>query len=269
MPELTVLFVGDATRAEFRDARASLDALARVVTAESLEDAAARVATGESLPDVIVVAQAYPGQYSAQGIDRLRRLVPLAPLLGLLGAWCEGETRTGKPWPAAIRVYWHQWPARARQELGWLREGIGASWALPITASEEERILAVSEQPFGPGQGRIGIVSPQFEMQDWLAAACRRRGFTTVWIGEPFASQAPAVAAAIFDATDGCGAESERLRRLVGAVRPARVIALMDFPRAEDRDRLLDAGATAVLSKPFLIEDLYETLDHASQEHPA
>ena len=53
-----------------------------------------------SSPDVIVVAQAFPGQFSHQAIDRLRRLAPLARMVGLMGSWCEGEMRTGSPWPA-------------------------------------------------------------------------------------------------------------------------------------------------------------------------
>jgi DNA-binding NarL/FixJ family response regulator len=67
-------------------------------------------------------------------------------------------------------------------------------------------------------------------------------------------------AAGIFDAGDG-DAEYETLRRLAADLRPAPVIALLGFPRVEDRDRAVAAGAAAVLSKPLLLEDLYWQLD--------
>jgi len=35
----------------------------------------------------------------------------------------------------------------------------------------------------------------------------------------------------------------------------------MDFPRIDDRSRALAAGARAVVSKPFLIEDLFWQID--------
>ena len=89
------------------------------------EKAEAILAAGRFVPDVIVVAQAFPGQFSLDEIDRIRGLAPLARLLGLLGSWCEGEVRTGLPWPAVIRIplsgsfyqYFHWWHST---RLGWL-----------------------------------------------------------------------------------------------------------------------------------------------------
>jgi DNA-binding NarL/FixJ family response regulator len=261
MPELTILIVGHTERAEFREAHASLARLGRIVAAANIDEAVARLADGSLAPDLIVIVQAFPGEFSAEALDRLRQLAPLARVLGLLGAWCEGETRTGKPWPGAIRVYWHEWQPRAAQELPRLREGLGSSWALPLTASEEERFLALAEQPFEPRTGLIAIATLQFDMHDWLAAACRRRGSTTAWLRPPYVAP-EGVTAAIFDATDCQGEELQQLRQLTAALGPTPVVVLMDFPRVEDRDRVLSAGAAAVVSKPLLIEDLFWQLDH-------
>jgi len=263
MPELTILIVGHTERAEFREALASLARLGRLMAATTIEEAVARLADGALAPDLIVVAQAFPGEFSAEALDRLRQLAPLARVLGLLGTWCEGETRTGKPWPGAIRVYWHEWQPRAEQELPQLSEGIGSSWSLPLTASEEERLLAQAEQPLEPRTGLIAIATRQFDMHDWLAAACRRRGSTTVWLRPPYVSP-EGLTAAIFDATDCQGEELQQLRQLTATLSPAPVVVLMDFPRVEDRDRVLAAGAAAVVSKPLLIEDLFWRLDHVT-----
>ena len=67
--------------------------------------------------------------------------------------------------------------------------------------------------------------------------------------------------AAIFDANDRPPYQYEQLRRIAADVRPAPVIALLSFPRPEDRDWALAAGAAAVLSKPFLLVDLLWQLD--------
>jgi CheY-like chemotaxis protein len=49
---------------------------------------------------------------------------------------------------------------------------------------------------------------------------------------------------------------------------PAPIVALLNFPRVEDRDRALAAGAAAVLSKPVLVEDLLWQLRQIAQILP-
>ena len=259
--EISILLVGSTDRPEFRDARTGLDRLGRVVAAAGVPSAAAALADGQVAPDVIVIAQAFPGQFSPEAVDRLRRLAPLARVLGLLGSWCEGEVRTGTPWPAAIRIYWHQWPARFEQELGRLRDGVCSSWALPITASEEERFLAMADVPLPRREGLIAIATPQFEMQDWLSTACRRSGYATVWLRPDRPVRIEGARAAIFDASGSTGDKLAALRRLAAALASAPIVALWDFPRVEDRDRALAAGARAVLSKPLVLEDLFWQID--------
>ena len=50
-----------------------------------------------------------------------------------------------------------------------------------------------------------------------------------------------------------------QLRDRLGPTVP--IVALLGFPRVEDRDRALAAGATAVLAKPLLLDDLFWQLD--------
>ena len=141
---LSILLLGDTNRPEFQEARACLARWGLVVEFADAESAAAALAEGRILPDVIVVAQAFPGQFSHQAIDRLRRVTPLARVLGVMGSWCEGEMRSGSPWPATVRTYWHQWPARCHREFCRFAKGKSCSWALPLTATEEERLLVES-----------------------------------------------------------------------------------------------------------------------------
>jgi CheY-like chemotaxis protein len=257
----TILLVGDTRRREFREADAALERAGDVARAADVEAALGVLEEGRVAPDVIVVAQAQPGQFAPEAVDRLRRLAPLARVLGLLGSWCEGESRTGEPWPAAIRLYWHQWLPQCDRELGRLLDGRGSSWALPATATDDERLLAQSVDPAPRRQGLIALCVRRFEMHDWFATACRRQGYSTVWLrpGEPI--RVDGVRSAVFDGTD-CGPdEVVQIEHLSAELRPAAILALLDFPRIEDHDRALAAGAAAVLSKPLLLDDLFWQLD--------
>lgn len=260
---LAILIVGDIGRAEFRDARRELDRWGAVTAAGSIAEAAVLLDDSSYSPAVIVIAQAYPGEFPAETVERLRRRAPLARLVALLGPWCEGETRSGRPWPGGIRVYWHQWPARAACELARIAGGLFSSWSLPATASEEERYLALSGKPNSICDGLVAVISPHPAMQAWIAAACRRQGFATAEVRPQSEAPVGGVAAAIFDGSEARGVELAELRRWVAAVAPAPLIALLDFPRVEDRDRALEAGAAAVLSKPLVLEDLYWQIEHS------
>jgi len=97
--------------------------------------------------------------------------------------------------------------------------------------------------------------------------ACRAAGYAATGLhpARRWLPMAGAVAA-IFDGTDGRGPEAAPLGRLAAALGGAPISALLDFPRAEDRDRVLACGAAAVLSKPLLLEDLWWQLDHLHEE---
>jgi CheY-like chemotaxis protein len=304
--ELSVLLLGSTDRPEFLEARKALEGLARVIPAPDLDAACAVLAPGDSTwaglsetggreqvaVDMIAVAQVYPGQFSGEAMERLARLAPLARVVGLLGSWCEGEARSGQPWPGAVRVYWHQWPARCHQELRRMEQGLCCSWCLPPTATDEERLLALADQPLPRREGLIAIYSPSFDMRDWLSQACRRAGYATVaaagdgwrvgnrnaichkpattYLPPPVARHAPPVQgarAALFDAFDCRGDELEQIGRLAAVLRPAPVIVLMSFPRVEDRDRVLAAGAAALLSKPVALEDLYWQIEECKVQN--
>ena len=238
-----------------------LDTLGQVSAVADVDAAAAALDGLSPVPEVIVVAQAYPGQFSHAALDRLQRLSPLSRLVLLLGSWCEGEMRTGRPWPAAVRLYWHQGPARLKQELLRLAEGRSSTWGLPVTATDEERLLAASEAPLPQGRGLIAICSFSVEMADWLAAACRRCGYATVWRDPRHPARLQDAAAGIYDGAETDAAELDALRQFVQELAPAPVLTLWDFPRIDDSQRAIEAGAAAVLSKPLAVDDLAWRLD--------
>lgn len=260
MDEIAVLLLGDAERAEFREARASLDALTRTTHAADLEQAAELLSDGSLLPDLIVLAQSRPGEFSAAAVDRLRLAAPLARLVALLGSWCEGETRTGRPLPGVIRVYWHQWLPRFRQDLERIRRDWCPTWGLPATAGEEERLLLLTRLPPARRQGLVAIAVRQFAMADWLSAACRLAGYATVWLQPSRPARIEGAVALLWDGDDFSDQRLAELQRLRVELGLLPVLALLDFPRIGDRDAVMAAGATAVLSKPLLVDDLLWSL---------
>jgi hypothetical protein len=282
MRQLSILLLGDARREEFREAQARIEPWGRIKQANCVEAAESILAEGVFLPDVIVVAQAYPGQYSPEAIHRLRQLTPLARILGLLGSWCEGETRTGSPWPATVRNYWHQWNHRCGRELSRLASGQNTAWTLPVTATEEERLLFDAKTEGSPSQqGLIVIDTPSREMHDWLAAAGRSRGFSTAWQRDTAPICVTGATVGLFERScltecvnmtrianvgDEKNVKSKKndasaLRRFIAELHPSPVLVLLDFPRIEDHRIAMSAGAAAVLSKPLSIEDLFLQLD--------
>jgi hypothetical protein len=265
VPEISILLMGSTDRSEFRDARSVLDESGDVVAVGDAESALAALEDGRTSADLIVVAQAYPGQFSHEAVDRLRRAAPTGRIVGLLGSWCEGEPRSGQPWPATIRIYWHEWEARVRQEIARLQSGASSSWSLPITAGEEERLLLSAEERPARREGLIAVCTPEFDMQDWLRAAAARRGYASVWVLPHRPVHVEGVTAAVFDATDGRGDEAVWLERLAVAIAPAPIVALWNLPRVDERNRALGAGARAVLCKPLLVEDLFWQLDRLTR----
>jgi hypothetical protein len=301
MLPLSILLIGDTQRGEFREACAALAQCGRVAAFAEIESAAESLRAADGTVDLVVIAQTYPGQFSAAAIDRLRRLCPVARVVGLLGTWCEGETRTGRPWPGSVRVYWHQWPARADRELRCLSRGQASVWSLPATATDEERLLVYSSRSargiessvYSSRSARgnentgsaitthaitrsvmstqgitrsvtrtlVAICTRSWAIEDWLSAACRACGHATAWLRGPRWSRVEGAAAGVFDAADLAEEDERDLRKLCAMLAPAPVIALANFPRVEDRRRMLAAGAAAVLSKPVATEDLLWQLD--------
>jgi hypothetical protein len=74
MPELAFLLVGRTDRAEFAEVRASLAELGAVL--DAVDPIVAESLLRQHSPDVIVLAQAFPGEFSSAAVDRLRVRAP-------------------------------------------------------------------------------------------------------------------------------------------------------------------------------------------------
>jgi hypothetical protein len=264
-PTLYIILIGDTSRPEFRGACAGLDKLAHVTRFADVEAAAVAPAEGLLTAHGIVLAQAYPGQFSAVAIDRLRSLTPLARLFAILGSWCEGEPRSGHPLPGVIRMYWHQAAERIRREFAdWAAgtrrvsaafENQDSAWQLPATATDEERLLASIRAPLPVGKGLVAIWTRRPEMEGLLSDACRRAGYATAWLHPRQPARVQGAVAAVYDGDRLDAVGLAELTRLAADVSPSPVLALLDAPRIQDA-RLARTLGAALLAKPFRVDEL-------------
>lgn len=253
---LRALLIGDDTHAEFRMAVASLaetTALARSrdvgAALEQLDD--------ESPPDVIVVAQPYSGCFRVDEIDRLRIRLPLARVIVLLGSWCEGETRSGWPTTGATRVYWHQWHARWEQELARLAADRCPAFGLPVTATDDDRLLHFADDPPPQLDGTVAIVATP-DAALWLADVCRELRLDPLVLParDVRSRKRPTCDLVIFEVDALRYDHRDEELRWARAWHDVPRLALCEFPRLEDGEEWKAAGVATVLALPVLADDL-------------
>lgn len=257
----SVLLIGDQRHRDFCDAVLWLDQHCRLQAAADL-DAAHRTLLHSPSPQIVLFAQSRPGQFAQADIETIHARSPLSRLVVLLGSWCEGEMRTGKPWTGVVRIYWHQWAARMIPELTGDNSAGGGVWQLPRTASGTEQFAQATEGPWPRGQGLVVIHSRLFCDYQALSDACRAGGYSSTWDRPGQTSFAAGASCVLCSLIGGDPHETVVAASLVHRHAPAPVIVLLDFLRFDDRRRMLDAGAAATLAKPLLVSDLLWHIDH-------
>lgn len=203
--------------------------------------------------ELVLVFQSRPGSIEPSTVEALRGRYPLAGLVVVLGTWCEGEARTGRPLVGFERLFWYQFPAWWRQaEADW-QAGRPTSWQQPMSPS--------SCQPI-EYDGLIAIDTTDADAAEALLAACDALDATAVWTprwrSRPLGSN---VAAGIWgggqlDATEAV--DLATFRRWLPENVP--LVVLLDFPRFDRIEQARQLGATAVLGKPWRLEQLAASL---------
>ena len=255
-----VLAIGNLEHTEFRAAAELLRSGTDLVVCGSVEHATNWLYAANPPPQWIVLLQLLPGQFSRDVLGVLWRLAPLARIVRVLGSWCEGEIRTGQPWPGAIRMYWHQAPVRIAAALRSVALA-RPPWPLAPTATEEDRLM------FGPksaplrSERLVGIRTETLGMAESLADACSAQGYLTVWLQPGRHVLVRGLQACFWDFTYSSDLEFDAMSEFHAQNSEVQVIALVNFPRLEDQKRAQLAGATSIISKPLMLDDLFWTLN--------
>lgn len=255
-----VQIIGDFDHPDFRDALALLRLTANLAV------------TTTNPPELILVAQSRSGMFPIREVEALRRAAPLAGMVALAGTWCEGEPRTGRPWPGIRRLYWYEFPAWWHRQLAIRAAGKCPDWARPANSE-----LRIADHPAGSAcglridsaapRGTIVVNSAVRETADSLSDSLCRAGHTTLW--QRSSCTHDRFRGAIAGIWDGGQLNEREARQLATFCRQlstdgAPVVALLDFPRRDRVDRAISLGAAAVLGKPWLNIDLVATLQMAA-----
>jgi hypothetical protein len=178
-------------------------------------------------------------------VEDLYRLYPLSRLLALLGPWCEGEVRSGKPWQGVTRIYWHQWPSRLPREIGLL--AAAGTERLPRTATEVDLLVSRPAPARRERPALIGVATQRQSDFEAVALALDAGGHHAIWL--------PPGHQGIVLNVDVLLIDGERLetRRQFGSP-PA--ILLADFPRREEVVAASSSHGCETLAKPYSIDDL-------------
>ncbi|HEY2146884.1 MAG TPA: hypothetical protein VGH32_03040, partial [Pirellulales bacterium] len=194
-------------------------------------------------------------------LSRLRRATPLACVSELLGSWCDGTSRSGDKPSGTLRLYWHQWLARLLPEFARAAGGECPLWGLPATATDEERLLTLGPPPQPSGdRGLLAIRTACEESAGSLATAAASEGFSTVRIHGPRTPHITGIRATICVATLAAEHEAAELVKWRTIAGDGPIVVIVSFPRIEDCNRLLEAGASVVVSQPFWLDDLFGQL---------
>jgi CheY-like chemotaxis protein len=184
-------------------------------------------------------------------------------MIVVLGSWCEAESRSGRPLVGTWRVFWHQWSPRFEIELARWQSGRCPAWGLPATTMEEERIQRIESPRAGKNgcpTGLIAIRTKQRELAGLLADVCRTAGRSSIWWVEDRLPDGD-IEAVLYDLA--LPTTQAELAANFRPWLPRPIIALADYPRAEDVAAALAAGAASLLSKPLVVEDLIRQFDNA------
>jgi hypothetical protein len=254
---LAVKLVGTIDHPDFADAVEQVRADARVVSA------------GDT-PELIVIAQSRPGAISASYVHDLRRAAPLAGMVGLLGSWCEGETRTGRPWPDVTRIYWYEFPSWWHLQLERRAAGLCPEWARASDFGLRVPACGLRKPVFHHSgkltHGLVVLRAAYVETARALADVFRHAGYATAWQSARFGDLSlRGVLAGVWDGGQLDDREADDLSAFCKALArdAAPVVALLDFPRRHNCDRALRCGATGVSGKPWRNDRLLASLEMA------
>ena len=261
---LPLLLIGDVAGSELREIAETVSSC-DINVSPDIDGALAMIRDGYS-PAVIVVEQPWPGRISAGDFDELRRAAPLARIVRLLGTWMEGELRTGQPQSGTLRAYWHESATRIAQDIRNLWAGRKSNWTMPTTANDQERLLVAFgdsctfPKPQSPAIS-IAIYAQHRETAESLTEICNQCGWHGEWLREHQLAAPIAADAILVDSVCGVPAAIASIRKLRPVAGTTPLIVLVGFAREDELLELLATGASIVIRKPFLVDDLKCRLD--------
>jgi hypothetical protein len=257
---IVVFVIGDDHRPEFRDILPVLRGSAAVTGYASLEQA--READGA--PELCVLLQSVPGEYAPCDLESLSVRWPLTRFLTIAGPLCEGEPRTGAPWPGQLRVYWHALPGWWSLQMARLADGECAAWQLPRTSREDDLLRAATSFTPRPLNGTVGVAAEHSqEAARLLVSLLRSAGIDAILLNAEADVAQEELLAVVWDDDDPEGRWRDRFAKWCAKWPVTPIVALLNFPRPEDRSfveaSVANGAFGSVVAKPFEVDALLAT----------
>ena len=260
-----VLLVGDYWHSDFRTLIANPACTTTLVPAEQLSDEH----LADASFDLAILAAARRDQFSHEWIETIRGKLAPTPLIAMLGSWCEGEQRSGEPWPGVQRVYWHQWRNRFDFFLKQLASDQICDWHLPATTNHADGVINPNiKNAFGISEHEpvVGVSAVSEMHYQMIADALQVFETKTFWIEhrqwEDSAMKQPSLIVVDGDSwTQELKSRIDWLRIDLKIDSP--IVQLLNFPRPSDLPALHAAGIIEVVSKPFQLSDLALAIERA------
>lgn len=243
----TLLWIGSRQHPEMIEAYRSCESLApQLAYRADLDDACQRPAQCVA---VVVFARTERSSVAPERLEHLKRLYPAAEFVCLLSSGCEGELRTGEPWPGCRRVYWHRWNQEAPE---WLLVDRANVFAHSADSHKPSVFLAIVAASYQHAEPLLEIAS-----QDRLPAT---------WVTPGRTGLVRSVTHVLWDdsAAQPTDRETwrERLAAFAAKERPAPEVRsplhgwYAGFPRIQDWRAAHAAGVRWLLSKPLTLSAL-------------
>jgi CheY-like chemotaxis protein len=253
-----ILVTGEYWHEDFSGLISSSSALITLCPVEKIQQM-----TGAENFDLIVVAQGRREVIDSETVEHLQSVFATTPLVALLGTWCEGEVRSGTPWPGIPRVYWHQWEGRFEQFLQCLDADEIHSWQLPATATAADRIAAPGPH-FGDEnfEGIVAVSAWTKTQYAMIEDALTAFGAQCSWVERAtWDGTAKSLVKAVVLDDDSMTSDLEtRVKWVLSTFGQVPLVLTLGFPRKDEIEALKELGVKAVVSKPFKLGDLKQAL---------
>ncbi len=258
---MRVLAVGNLMHRDFATAIARIRESAELCVADSADEFVGRLRNRSERYDLALAFISRPGELPD---DFGQRMISAAPLVGralLLGTWCEGDERNGRPWADVERVFWHRFEAWWQANLDRVGHRQLCSWHSGFCESAQ----GVGRPVKSTNAGVFVVRSPDWQAIETVATLLNQAGYATgAWkTGQPMPVVRP-LAGGIWIGGQLVGKTRDEFVQFASGVRQfggATLVAAVDFPRIED-SQFVESFAGRVIAKPWRRSDLLNALQH-------
>lgn len=238
-----LLWIGDNQHPEFHDAWSWANQTLDCQHRPSIDEAVAQPVASIQR---VVLARSSRDPFIESTFNALLRQYPIAKFATLLGSLCEGELRTGTPWPICQRIYWHRW---AEQGVRWCGEESGEPIIPRPIASEMSA-------------GTIAIVSRSRWICAGLAESLRQQKIPCIAIATQQLSIAGPYSHLLWDDSVLASADdwSALAPQAAAHAGNAQHHWLASGPRIETWQSLQAVGFASLHSKPLDLNSIIDSL---------